>query len=181
MKRNKRAKVGVIRRLLVVGSIVGMVGFGSAALAQSDAGAPVVVELKAPAAEPAEAAEAPEVGSNEDLVLKLKEAKARYDALKDAKEDGEHPVKYMWAFLIAAMANLILSGVKRTMKLTGKAKKILPWVAVSLSGVVTGALHFAGGMSLSSAIFFGGAVVGSIVLQELGVIPIKSSDSNAKA
>jgi len=172
----KPARAGVTKRLLVATAFVG--ALGGSALAQSDAGpapAPVVVVDAGVVDSPPPTA--PEVGSNEDLTVRLSEVKKAYDSLQAAKERGEDPTKYAIALLIAAIANLLLSGTKRAMKLTGKAKKILPWVAVGASAVATGAMHFGAGMSLSSSLFYGGAVLGAVVLQELGVIPIKSQDA----
>jgi hypothetical protein len=176
LNEKKPARVGATKRLLVATALVG--ALGGNALAQSDAGvAPVpAVVMDAGVAEPPPSTD-PEVGSNEDLIARFNDVKKAYENLKDAKQRDDDPTKYAIALLIAAIANLLLSGIKRAMKLTGKAKKILPWAAVVASAVATGAIHFGGGMSLANSLFYGGAVLGAVVLQELGVIPIKSKDA----
>jgi hypothetical protein len=178
---------GAARKTLLVAAVLGIIGSATLVAAQEDAApAPVTavtadagaVASETPAAgTTTETPTEPEVGSNEDLLNKLKEAKQAYDELRD--EQGQVSKKYLIAALIAALANLLLSVIKRVMKLTGKAKRVLPWAAMGL-GLIVGVLsHYAGGTSWMDAILYGGAAPGAIIIQEL-LRPIKSKDS-AKA
>jgi len=163
MKNRKALKL--VGCSLVLAGLLGLSGISSTASAQ-DAGVSVeVVHVATTATD----------GSNQDLVAKLAAAKTAYDELKAAKDDEQSPVKFAWAGLIAAIAALLLAGVKRAMKLTGKAKKILPWVAVGLSAIAGIALHFAGGLGVFDSVMMGGAAAFSVVLHELGLIPIKGT------
>lgn len=182
LNRRKLVQGGAISgAVLSVGILLGSYGAASAA---SDAGVVAVeqpaIDAGAVAAPTSEVPPTSEVGSNDDLVQKLKETKEAYDALKGHK-DGPEPRSYLIAALIAALANLLISGIKRTMKITGKAKRVLPWIAVGLGAVITTVGYFTSGIGLTMAIFYGGAAAGSIVLQELGLIPIGSSDKKADA
>lgn len=187
MNRRGQAKAGAIKRLLAAVVFMAALGGSQAAFAQTEDAAPAVT-LDAAAAEPAAAPEpaaepaadeaAPEEGSNEDLVDKLKEVQAAYKDLQKAKDDDTNPIKFAIAGLIAAIANLLVSGIKRAMKLTGKAKKVLPWLAMALGAVGGIAGYFAGGLSLFDSILYGGAALGAVVLQELG-IGLKSQPKEA--
>jgi len=146
------------------------------ALAQYDA-APASTEVTLPAVDtPAPATEvvvAPEPGSNEDLAQRLEVAVEKIDALRNRKEEGGSPLKYLIAAMIAALANLLLSIVKRAAKLNGSAKKMLPWASMGL-GLVIGIFgHYVVGTTMIDAILYGGAGPGAIIIQEL-FGPIKS-------
>jgi len=133
---------------------------------------PAATPAPAPApatAQPATSTVVP--GSNADLVAKLKELKAAVDKVR---EPAGMPLRFAIAGLIAVLANLLLSLIKRIGGIAGKGKKILPWAAMGLGVVVGVASYYAGGKSLTSALIYGGGAPFAIVLQELfGLISSK--------
>lgn len=119
----------------------------------------------------AELPPAPEPGSNEDLLAEFNEVRAAYAALKDA-EGGK---MVAWFLLIAAVCNLLISAIKRLMKLTSRGKKYLPWVALGL-GVIAGFFsYYALGIGLLAALWYGAGPPFSVLIQEL-VRPIPSKE-----
>ena len=120
----------------------------------------------APAQPEAEVPDEPktEPGSNADLLDKGKEVKSAVDDLRD---DSDLKRKFLIAALFAAIANLLLSGVKRGMKLTSRGKKWLPRVALGLGVVVGVATYFIPGHSLVEALIYGGGPPGAIIIQEV--------------
>jgi hypothetical protein len=87
--------------------------------------------------------------------------------------EGPTPKKFLWAALIAAVANFVLSVVKLVTKMGDRGKKWLPRLTVPLGAVVGVCEYYLLGGSLFTAILYGGAPLGAIVIQEL-VGPIKS-------
>jgi hypothetical protein len=103
------------------------------------------------------------------------------EAAKALKEPGSpSPKKFLWAALIAAIANLGLSIVKRLSKLQERGKKWLPRIAVALGAVVGVCEYYLMGGSLFTAILYGGAPLGAIVIQEL-MGPVKSKSEAPEA
>jgi hypothetical protein len=180
MKRlNRLASVGVTRRGLFVAAILAATIASPLALAQYDA-APAAVAVTAPVVDaPAPTAEpAPvpvvEPGSNADLANKLEVAVKEIDDLRNRDKEEGSPLKYLIAAIIAALANLLLSIVKRAAKLNGKAKKMLPWASMGLGLVIGIAGYYVVGTTMIDAILYGGAGPGAIIIQEL-FGPIKSA------
>ena len=114
-----------------------------------------------------------EPGSNEDLTQKLGEAKQRLEDLRGA-EDGKMLLVFL---LLAAICNVLLSGIKRWRKFSDKGKKYLPWVATGL-GVAVGFLAYAGtGAGILEAFLYGAGPPFAVLIQELfGPIKSKTSD-----
>lgn len=159
-----------MKQLLVATCLV--VGLTGNAIA--DDPKPTATEEVAPAEGPTpewmkETAVAPETGSNKDLLQKLNEVKDKYEDLK-----GANGGKMLLVFLLlAAICNVLISGVKRVRKLTDKGKKYLPWVALGL-GVVAGfAAYYGTGASIIEAFWYGAGPPSSVLIQEL-FGPIKS-------
>ena len=111
----------------------------------------------------------PEPGSNTDILQRYEDVKRELDALKSA--DGGKML--IWFMVIAAVTNLLISVVKRFMKVTSRGKKYLPWVALGL-GVVTGFFSQAAlGVGILAALWYGAGPPTAVLIQEL-VGPIKS-------
>ncbi|KKN38766.1 hypothetical protein LCGC14_0750290 [marine sediment metagenome] len=126
-----------------------------AAPAQPEAEVPDKPKAEEPKTEP---------GSNPDLFDKGKKVKGAVD---DLRGDSDLERKFLIAALIAALANLLLSGIKRGMKLTSRGKKWLPRVALGLGVVVGVATYFIPGHSLVEALIYGGGPPGAIIIQEV--------------
>ena len=114
-------------------------------------------------------ATAPEQGSDEDLAI-------QYEALLKAFNDmrtGDGGKMFLWFLLLAAGANLLISAIKRWMKLSDQGKKYLPWVAVGLGAVAGVLTYYGSGAGLLEALVLGLGPACSVLVQEL-IGPIHS-------
>lgn len=98
------------------------------------------------------------------LEEQLKEAQAAYQAIKNSTPDKKD---LAIAAFIAVLMNLLLTGVKKVMKLTDKAKKWLPFVALGLGLVIAVLQKYALGGGWVQALIYGGAGPGAVFVQEL--------------
>lgn len=120
-----------------------------------------------------------EAGSNADLLAKGKEVKGAVDELRG---DSVTPKKFLIAALFAALANLLLSVIKRWRNLSSRGKKWLPRIALGLGVVVGVATYFVPGTTLVEALLYGGGPPGAIIIQELfGPIKSKAEEGNGEA
>lgn len=126
-----------------------------------------------------EEADGPVPAPEKDLKEQLKEAREKYDELKDASPTEK---KLAIAAFIAVLLNLLLTGLKKVMKFTKKGKKYLPWIALSLGVVIVMVEKFALGGSWVEAIIYGGAGPGAVLVQELlGLFKKDSEEKTAEA
>lgn len=110
-----------------------------------------------------------EPGSNADIVTRLDEAKKALERYRSA-ESGKTVLLFL---LLAAVCNLLLSGLKRWRQLSDRGKKFLPWIALGL-GVAVGFLSYAGtGAGMLESLLYGAGPPFAVLIQEL-VGPIKS-------
>jgi hypothetical protein len=118
-------------------------------------------ELPGPGEAPATAGDV-EPGSNEDLRQRLDDLKTAYDARTTATSTAVG-----WAGVVAALAWLIIVGLKRLGSMTTAGKRILPLVALGL-GILAGILaEVAGGLTWWQAAVVGGGGPLSVFLHEL--------------
>jgi hypothetical protein len=123
-----------------------------------------LVAIAQPAADEGPTPEWIDDGSNEDLLAKYNAMKEAYAAAKGSGADGK---TLLYFLLLAACANLLISGIKRAMQLTNKGKKYLPWIAAGL-GVVAGFASYYGlGVGLLAAVIYGAGPPAAIIFQEL--------------
>lgn len=130
--------------------------------------APSPEPVAAPAAEPAtddsKEGDAAEEGKEKDLLDQAKDTKEAYDKVKSASPEEK---KFAIAGLIAVALNLLLTGLKRGMKLTKAKKKWLPYVALGLGVVIAVVERYALSGTWFDAILYGGAGPGAVFVQEL--------------
>lgn len=88
-------------------------------------------------------------------------------AYKDLKSSSPEEKDLAIAAFIAILMNLLLTGVKRVMKLTSKGKKWLPFVALGLGLVIAIVQKFALGGGWVQALIYGGAGPGAVIVQEM--------------
>lgn len=145
-------------------------------LAQADTGsaAPAAAEAPAavPAADPAPAAEAPAAGSATDVppigdpLAELAALKAKYDALKAAKDSGSRDLLWFaYAALAAAAIRIFLAGL--TAWRGDKPKGWAKWAALGAAVPLYLLTYYAAGAGLWAAIVMAGAGPGAIVANEL--------------
>lgn len=151
----------MMRAAIVSIVVLTLAGFGYAAVT-----APVPAEtadagVSAPV--PAWAVEA--TGTNVDLVERGKDVVTAAKALR-RKEEGAKTALLI-AALIAAICNLLLSGIKRWLRLSQRGKKWLPKIALALGVVVGGASSYALGVGALTAIIYGAGPPLAVFLQEL--------------
>jgi hypothetical protein len=101
---------------------------------------------------------APEATALEDAA----EIKRAALELRDADWQGLG----LWFALLAALTHLLLTGIKKVMKLTTRGKRWLPWVALGL-GVLTGFFGAYTG-NIATAIAYGAGPPLAVIAQELG-------------
>jgi hypothetical protein len=99
-----------------------------------------------------------------DLGKQLEDAKVAYDRIKADRVTSK---KFLIAALIAALANILLTLLKKTARLTKQGKKYLPWAALGLGLVVGVSSYYAMGTTFVDAVLYGGGAPGAIILQEL--------------
>lgn len=119
-----------------------------------------------------------EEAKEESLVDQAKDAKEAYDKVQTASPAEK---KFAIAGLIAVILNLLLTGLKKVMKLTKSKKKWLPYVALGLGVVIAVVERYALGGGWGDAILYGGAGPGAVVVQELMKAWAKEDDSEPAA
>ena len=183
MTLSSRIKIALLS-LLAAGGVTfgaGLLGYTASAdtpegapmlLAQADTGsaagptvtvdtASVTAETTAPAA--GSAADVPPIG---DPLDELAAAKAKYDALKAAKDSGSKDLLWFaYAALAAAVIRILLSAIHvwRGDKPKGWAK----WAALGLAVPLALLTYYAAGAGLWAAIVMAGAGPGAIIINEL--------------
>lgn len=120
---------------------------------------PAVDEVPATVAIPAAPA-APEKPITEQLA----EAKAAFTKLKAASPEEK---TFAVTALIAVLLNLLLTGVKKVMKLTPKGKQTLPWVALGIGVGIAVLEKYGLDGSWVTALVYGAAGPGAVFFQEL--------------
>ena len=123
---------------------------------------------------PAVSDEAKEDAKEESVLDQAKDAKEAYDKVKSAEGVEK---KFAIAGLIAVLLNLLLTGLKKVMKLTKSKKKWLPYVALGLGVVIAIVERYALGGGWGDAILYGGAGPGAVVVQELMKAWAKDDDA----
>ena len=143
-----------------------------AVLAQADSSAEFpVAESASDGAEPTpdfaqpekgDAAEVPDLGSNDDLI-------AKYEALKDAYESRDEASSALlaWSAIVAAFAWLLIAAIKRLGNLTDRGKQWLPLVALGLGVIAGGAASIAEGIPWWQALVVGAGGPLSVFVHEL--------------
>ncbi len=122
-----------------------------------------------------------EPGSNEDLLIQLKEVKKAYEDLRGAQGG-----KMLLIFLmLAAIGNALISGIKRVIiwkkeELSNRLKKWLPRIALILGVVVGFATYYGSGEGLLAAFLYGAGPATAVLVQEL-FGPVKSSPKKKSA
>lgn len=138
----------------------------STALGQEVYDAGEAPEVETPAEEaPADEA-APETTAEEEKTVKEEVLDAK-DAIKAFKDADATEKTLLFAAMMAALLNLLLTGIKRVMKLTTKGRKVLPWVALGAGLLIAIFERFVLGGSWMEAIIYGGAGPGAIIVEEL--------------
>lgn len=170
---NHQVKSFVIAAAIGLAAVGAMSGFVSAspdagpdtAEISASAGAASTASDAGPAAAPAaDAAATPEPGSNDDLREKLADLEKRYEAVKNAEPKKKRlPI----AAFIGSITWLLISGIKRTKKMTKKGKRWLPWVALALGPIAGFFDYYALGSGFWNALITGGGPPLAVLAQEL--------------
>jgi hypothetical protein len=127
----------------------------------------------APSAEAPAPAEAPKADDTAGLLEEAAATKEAYDAYRAATDPSAKKLAFFG--LLLAGTNLLLTGFKLGAGLSGRGKKILPWIALG-AGVATGLLaKLAGGEPTIVALLYGLGPPLAVLAQELFGL-IKSKD-----
>jgi hypothetical protein len=118
-------------------------------------------EVPGPGESPATVHEV-EPGSDADLA-------ARYEALKEsvADREGDSRTAVQWGAIVAALAWLLIAGVKRLRTWTDRGKRLLPLVAMALGVVAAIGAEVGLGLPWWQAAVVGGGGPLSVFLHEL--------------